>query len=140
MKIISRHLLIFFGLATLWTILFRWRLSEAIAQEDADQAVIVAIFYGLAMGLSGFLTGRANGTHQFFADLGLRWNLATYIAWGLVSELWFAIGNPSSGEQAEVVHWTLLLWGIGIALHAIVFLIINRNRNIRGLQKSEIFE
>ncbi len=85
------------------------------------------------------MTGRRDGRENFLFDAGFRWNLTTFLVWGLASEAWFLLGLHSVHETIRVVHITLLIWSGFLVLHFILFLILRR-RTIKGVHKSDIFE
>ena len=72
-------------------------------------------------------------------DAGFRWNLTTWIVWGLASEAWFLLGFHSHCESIRVLHITLLIWSGFLLIHFVVFLILRR-KTIKGIHKTDIFE
>jgi hypothetical protein len=139
MKIISRNLLLYAGLLFVYTILFRFGLSNLLTAEKWLWVMIIAILYGGMIFITAWMTGRKDGKENFLFDAGFRWNLTTGIFWGLASELWFLLGLHSEHENIRVVHITLLIWSGFLILHFILFMIL-RKRTIRGVHKTDIFE
>jgi len=139
MKIVSRNLLLFAFLLLVYTILFRFGLSTLLAAEEWVWVWVIAVAYGAMIFVTAWTTGKRDGMNNFLFDAGFRWNLTTFIAWGIASEAWFLLGFHSEHESIRIVHITLLIWSGFLILHLILFLIL-RKRTIKGVHKSDIFE
>lgn len=139
MKIITKNLLLFAGLLFTYTLLFRFGLSSLLTAEKYAWVVLLSVFYGGIIFVTAWMTGRRDGKENFLFDAGFRWNLTTFIVWGLVSEAWFLLGLGSAYEPIRIVHITLLIWSVFLVLHFILFLILRR-RTIKGVHKTDIFE
>jgi len=139
MKIISRNLLIYALLLLIYSLLFRFGLSALLTAERWAWVVLISVAYGAAIFFTAWTTGKRDGMNNFLFDAGFRWNLTTFIIWGLASEAWFLLGWHSAHESIRVVHITLLIWSGFLFLHFILFLILRR-RTIKGVHKSDIFE
>ena len=139
MKIITRNLLLFASLLFIYTILFRYGLGALLDAEEYTWVMIISILYSSVTCLTGWMTGRRDGKENFLFDAGFRWNLCTWIVWGIASEGWFLLGLHSAQESIRVVHITLLIWSGFLALHFLLFLIL-RKRTIKGVHKTDIFE
>ncbi|MFH0757861.1 MAG: hypothetical protein V2B15_11280 [Bacteroidota bacterium] len=139
MKIISKNLLLFAGLLFVYTLLFRFGLSDLLNAEKYTWVWVLAFFYGAAIFATAWMTGRRDGMENFLFDAGLRWSLTTFLVWGGVSEAWFLLGLGARQESIRMVHITLLIWSGFLVLHFILFLIL-RKRTIKGIYKSDIFK
>ncbi len=139
MKIISKNLLLFAFLLLAYTLLFRFGLGSLLTAEKYGFVAIISLLYGGIIFVTGWMTGRRDGRENFLFDAGFRWNLTTFLVWGLASEAWFLLGLHSVHETIRVVHITLLIWSGFLVLHFILFLILRR-RTIKGVHKSDIFE
>jgi len=139
MKIISKNLLLFAFLLLAYTLLFRFGLGSLLTAEKYGFVAIISLLYGGIIFVTGWMTGRRDGRESFLFDAGFRWNLTTFLVWGLASEAWFLLGLHSVHETIRVVHITLLIWSGFLVLHFILFLILRR-RTIKGVHKSDIFE
>jgi hypothetical protein len=139
MKIITRNLLLFALLLFVYTILFRFGLGQLLEAENWVWVVIIAVLYGAMIFVTAWTTGKRDGMENFFFDAGFRWNLTTFVVWGITSEAWFLLGLHSTYETIRVVHITLLIWSGFLLLHLILFLVL-RKRTIKGVHKTDIFE
>ena len=139
MKIISKNLLLFAFLLLAYTLIFRFGLGSLLTAEKYGFVAIISLLYGGIIFVTGWMTGRRDGRENFLFDAGFRWNLTTFLVWGLASEAWFLLGLHSVHETIRVVHITLLIWSGFLVLHFILFLILRR-RTIKGVHKSDIFE
>ena len=139
MKIISKNLLLFAFLLLAYTLLFRFGLGSLLTAEKYGFVAIISLLYGGIIFVTGWMTGRRDGRENFLFDAGFRWNLTTFLVWGLASAAWFLLGLHSVHETIRVVHITLLIWSGFLVLHFILFLILRR-RTIKGVHKSDIFE
>ncbi len=139
MKIISRNLLLFALLLLIYTVLFRFGLGSLLTAEKWAWVVIISVAYGAMIFVTAWMTGKRDGMNNFLFDAGFRWNLTTFIVWGLASEGWFLLGFHSAYESIRIVHITLLIWSGFLLLHLILFLILRR-RTIKGIHKTNIFD
>jgi hypothetical protein len=139
MKIFSRNLLLFAFLLLVYTLLFRFGLGSLLTAEKYGLVAIISVLYGAIIFVTAWTTGRRDGKENFLFDAGFRWNMTTYVVWGVASEAWFLLGLQSKHESIRVVHITLLIWGVFLLLHFILFLILRR-RTIKGVHKMDIFE
>jgi hypothetical protein len=101
--------------------------------------MVSGVVYGVVIFITAWQLGKGHSLKKFVFDAGLGFNLATYIIWGLVSELWFIFGYNSRYESITAVHYTLFIWGVFVVIHFIVYLRLKR-RTIKGVLKSEIFD
>lgn len=139
MKIITRNLLFFAGLLFAYTLLFRLGLSSLLTAEKFGWVALISVFYGGIIFVTAWMTGRNDGRENFLFDAGFRWNMTTFLIWGVASEAWFLLGLHSAYESIRIVHITLLIWSGFLVLHFILFLIL-RKRTIKGVHKTDIFE
>jgi len=139
MKIISRNLLLYALLLFVYTITFRFGLGELLTAEKWIWVIFISVAYGAMIFFTAWTTGKRDGMNNFLFDAGFRWNLCTFLVWGIASEAWFLLELQSAHENIKVVHITLLIWSGFLVLHFILFLILRR-RTIKGVHKSDIFE
>lgn len=139
MKIITKNLLLFASLLFVYTLLFRYGLGSLLDAERWGWVAIISVLYGGLIFITAWTTGRRDGKETFLFDAGFRWNLTTFVIWGIASEAWFLLGLHSAHESIRVVHITLLIWSGFLVLHFILFLILRR-RTIHGVHKTDIFE
>jgi hypothetical protein len=139
MKIFSRNLLLFAFLLLVYTLRFRFGLGSLLTAEKYGLVAIISVLYGAIIFVTAWTTGRRDGKENFLFDAGFRWNMTTYVVWGMASEARFLLGLHSKHESIRVVHITLLIWGVFLLLHFILFLILRR-RTIKGVHKMDIFE
>ena len=139
MKIITRNLLLFALLLFIYTLLFRFGLGALLTAEKYGLVAIISILYGGIIFVTAWMTGRRDGRENFLFDAGFRWNMTTFVVWGVASEAWFLLGLHSAYENIRVVHITLLIWSGFLLLHFLLFLIL-RKRTIKGVHKTDIFE
>lgn len=139
MKIVSRNLLLFAFLLLIYTLAFRYGLGALLTAEKWIWVLIISVAYGAAIFVTAWMTGKRDGMQNFLFDAGFRWNLTTFLVWGVASETWFLLGLHSSHESIRVVHITLLIWSGFLILHFILFLVLRR-RTIKGIHKTNIFD
>jgi len=139
MKIISRNLLLFAFLLFAYSLAFRFGLSSLLTAEKWAWVVIISVAYGAAIFVTAWMTGKRDGINNFLFDAGFRWNLTTFIVWGIASEGWFLLGLHSAHESIRIVHFSLLIVSGFLLLPLILFLILRR-RTIKGIHKTNIFE
>lgn len=139
MKIISRNLLLYALLLFIYTVLFRFGLSSLLTAEKWIWVICISVAYGAIIFVTAWMTGKRDGMNNFLFDAGFRWNLTTFIVWGIASEAWFLLGFHSVHEAIRIVHITLLIWSGFLILHFILFLIL-RKRTIKGVHRTNIFD
>jgi len=139
MKFYTKQLGLFALLFAIYTIIFRYLLSNSLDNEQYSVIWIYAILYAVVIFVTAWNLGKADGTQNIFFDAGLRFHVTNYLIFGIISELWFILGFNSAKESLYVVHYTMIFWGLGVLLHLIIFLLL-RKRTIRGIERSEIFD
>ena len=107
MKILSRNLLLYAFLLFVYTLLFRFGLGALLTAEKWFWVIIIAVVYGGMIFFTAWTTGKRDGMENFLFDAGFRWNLTTFVVWGIASEAWFLLGLHSLHETIRVVHITL---------------------------------
>jgi hypothetical protein len=139
MKAFTKNLLLFSIGAIVLTILFRFTLSSMLQRELFKYIWAITIFYGIAMFIMGWVFGKKERQTLPLYDIGFRFHLATFIVCNLIAEIWFFLGLQSDYEKIKAVHLTMIIWGIVLLIHFLIFLITRKN-SIHGIKKSEIFE
>jgi hypothetical protein len=135
----SKFLFVFMLLFAGYTIAFRILLSQSLDQGHFNLVWWIAAIYAVITFATGFLTGYASRKELQFFDIGFRSNLYSFVTWSFISELWFRVGSPSRHESISILHITILIWGLILAVHFIIFLFLRR-KSIRGLNRDQIFD
>lgn len=138
MKTINKYFVWFALLFTIYTVLFRYFLSNSLNKHEFSLLWLYAIVYGILIIVTSWYLGKADGIKNFLFNSGFRFHFTSYVIWGVVSELWFVLGFSSKYESVSTVHLTLLFWGLGVLLHFIISLILRKN-TIKGIHKSDVF-
>ena len=139
MKTITPYLLKFAVAATFLTIVFRYFLSYGIDNKSAIIIALSAVFYGIAMFISGWYFGRKDGEYLPIYDVGFRFHACTYLVHNLISVLWFTFNFNSSYEQLQIIYITALLWGVLLIIHLLFYLYARKN-SINNLYKKDLFD
>ena len=92
MKIISRNLLLFALLLLIYTVLFRFGLGSLLTAEKWAWVLVISVAYGAMIFVTAWMTGKRDGMNNFLFDAGFRWNLTTFIVWGLLLKPGFCLG------------------------------------------------
>ena len=138
MKIFTKQLIIFAILMALYTLAFRIGLTYCIGHSAWVMLGIFALLYGVTIGFTAFLLGKADAQDNPFFDLGLRFHVTSYLIWSAVSFGWFYLGYPHHYEHVTDILHILIYWGFILILHTVIFLIARKD-TIRGIRKDEIF-
>jgi len=139
MKFITKNLVLYAVLLSVYSIAFRYALSSVLEAEKFVFSIVLGVIYGVLIIITAWILGKVHSIKKFVFDAGLGFNVTTYIVWGLVSELWFILGFNSRFENIRSVHYALIIWGVFLIIHFIVYLRL-RSRTIKGVLKSEIFD
>ena len=139
MKTITTYLLRFALTATIFTIIFRHFLSDGIEKNSAITIALSAIFYGIAMFISGWYFGKKDEEYLPIFDVGLRFHLTTYIVHNLISLLWIGLGFGANNEKLNLSVIVAIFWGFFLFLHVIYYLLLRKN-SINNLSKKDLFD
>ena len=139
MKFITKNLIAYALLLLVYSLIFRYTLSSVLEAEKFIWAMVSGVVYGVVIFITAWKLGKGHSIKKFIFDAGLGFNVTTYIVWGLVSELWFILGLNSAYENIRSVHYTLIIWGVFLVIHFLIYLRL-RSRTIKGVLKSEIFD
>lgn len=139
MKTITKYLLRFVLVASIFTIVFRFFLSYGIENKSDVIMSISAVLYGVSMFCIGWYFGWKDGSYLPILDIGFRFHLATYIVHNTISILWIIFGLGAKYEKLNSVIYVGLYWGVFLFLHFIVYILARKN-SIKGLNKEDIFE
>jgi len=139
MKFITKNLIAYALLLLVYTLIFRYTLSNVLESEKFILAMVSGVVYGVLIFITAWILGKAHTIKKFVFDAGLGFNVTTYIIWGLVSELWFILGFNSKYENIRSVHYALIIWGVFLIIHFLIYWRL-RSRTIKGVLKSEIFD
>jgi hypothetical protein len=139
MKSITKNLLIFAAGLIILTILFRFGLSEMLKSKNFAIVMVISSLYGLLVFIIGWIFGKKDYETLPLYDIGFRFHFATYLVCNLIAEAWFYFGLQSQYENVKTIHLTAILWGIGLIIH-FIFFVITRKHAINGIKKTEIFD
>ena len=139
MKIFSKNLTLFCISTFLVMVLFRILMSYFLSIHAVIAAWGTSISWGLSMFFVGWYFGKKECDELPFYQSGYRFHIATYVIFGLVSFSWFSVGMKAPQENMYQLNITMLLWGVCLLVHSIIFF-INKSGAIKGLNKSEIFD
>ena len=139
MKFITKNLIAYAFLLLAYSLIFRYTLSSLLDAEKFILAMVSGVVYGVLIFITAWILGKAHSVKKFVFDAGLGFNVTTYIVWGLVSELWFILGFNSKYESIISVHYALIIWGVFLVLHFLIYWRL-RSKTIKGVLKSEIFD
>jgi hypothetical protein len=136
---ITSYLLKFAFVATILVIIFRYFLSYGIENESRLIIVLSSVSYSICMFIAGFYFGKKDGNFLPIYDVGFRFHFTTYLVHNIISELWFILKFNSGFERIERIHQTVIIWGILLLIHFIIFMLM-RKKSFKGLDKKELFE
>jgi len=139
MKIFTKNLILFSVSLFLLTVSFRYLLSTLLQNQSFSYAIILSVAYGVIIFFISLFFAKRDKSDLPWYDVGFRFHLATYIVCNLVAECWFVLRLQSDYEKVKAIHLTVFIWGFGLCIHFIYFLITRKN-TINGIRKSEIFE
>lgn len=135
----TSNLLKFAAVASVLTVTFRLFLSIGIENRSNAIIMVSAIAYFIAMFLAGWIFGKKEWNHLPIHDVGFRFHLTTYLAYIILSELWFALNFHHKSETIITIHITAAIWGVFLLCHFIYYLYIRKN-TINHLDKEELFD
>ena len=139
MKIVSKYLIYWAISFLVLTATFRFGLSSFLEAGKYDLVILIASLYAILIFIAGWVFGKAHGMKSIKFDLGLSFNLTGFVIFSLVSLLWFRAGMNSGTESIQSVYLAMLIWGIFLVTHIIIFF-ITRKDTIKGIHKSDIFD
>lgn len=139
MKTTTKNLIIYALILMVLTILFRYVMSLALANEIFYMPWPIGIVYGTIIFIIAWNFGKRIRLDLPILDLGFRMHFVTYLVCNIIGEAWFIFGFHSRFEHIRVIHITALAWGVGLLFHYISFRFARKD-SIKGLKKSEIFD
>lgn len=139
MKLITKDLLRFAVAASILTLIFRYFLSMGIDHNSIGIILIISLFYGVSMFLSGMYWGRRDRHHLPIFDVGFRFHLCTFIVHQIISYIWLAGGFASEKEDYGPFYSVMIIWGAILLIHAVIFF-RTRNKTYKNLNKRDLFE
>jgi len=92
------------------TVLFRFVLTTALIHENIVLVFTAALLYGVFMFTTGWIFGKKDHEYLPIYDIGFRFHFATYLAYNLVSELWFLLGFAAPTESVAIIHIGAGIW------------------------------
>ncbi|MDL2240832.1 hypothetical protein LJC69_04335 [Bacteroidales bacterium OttesenSCG-928-K22] len=140
MKIFTSNLLKFTALTVITTALFKLALSGLLKNGLILPTIIIAIIFGLMMFFFGWYFGKKDYEYLPIFDLGLRYNVVTFIIFNGISELWFVFKFNAPYENITSQRICEAIWLLIIIVHLIVYLIYKKKHSYKGLDKAELFE
>lgn len=139
MKTITHNLVKFAIAAIILAILFRFFLTYGIENRSNLIISFSALFYAIAMFMSGWIFGKKDQEYLPIYDVGFRFHLTTYLIHNSISELWFLFDFNSKDETITIIHFTTIIWSLFIIGHFILFLWTRKNA-INSLDKKDLFD
>ena len=139
MKSITKNLVYFSIVLFITTILFRYVLSSMLQNRLFSLIWFFVIGYGVTIFIFGWIFGKRDQLTLPLYDIGFRFHLATYIICNLIAEGWYLLNLQSDYENIRSVHLTVIIWGVFLLIHYILFLVTRKNA-IKGIKRSELFE
>ena len=134
MKVVTKQLILFALIFAGYTLAFRALLSNALETEAYGTVWIYSVLYGGFTFITAWYLGKSEGNKSFLFDAGLRFHVVTFLVWGIVSEFWFLLGYGASSEPISIVHFTLFFWGIGLLIHAGIYLYLRKDKEFCFIQ------
>ncbi len=135
MNFINRYVLLFAGIAIVASSTFMLLLYDMLTSKTYTGIAIISALYGIILFVSALLIGRKDVYEGY---LGFNYHLTTYLVCNSVPIVLATAGMLPEYFIGQTLSMAVF-WGIGLVVHFIVFL-INRKRNIRGFDKTEVFE
>lgn len=139
MKLFTKNLTLYLVCLFTLTVLFRYSLSKLLKNQSFSNSILLSVLYGVIIFFMSMFFAKRDKSDLPWYDVGFRFHLATYIVCNFVAECWFFLDLQSDYENVKAIHLTVFVWGIGLCIHFIYFLITRKN-TINGIRKSEIFE
>lgn len=139
MKTVTRYLVGFAIAAFLLTIAFKCSLSFSLDRQQFVATKIFSVLYALSMFAFGWFFGKKDGAYLPIFDVGFRFHFTTFVIHNLVCGLWFLLKLNSVREKAESFYTILIVWGILLLAHFIIYLAL-RKKTIDGLNRDDLFE
>ena len=139
MKPLTKNLVYFSIFFFIGAVVFRYCLSNCIENRNTQLLWVIPLSYFVFNLFIGRHFGKRDYETLPFYDIAFRFHLATYIIFNGVSVLWFFMHFNSHFEDIGAVLITAALWGIGLLLHFISYLVAGK-RTINGIDKADIFE
>jgi hypothetical protein len=139
MKILSLNQLRFAAAFFVLTLFIQAAITILLNAEKFALVWIPIPFYIIIVFIAGWYLGRKDNEILPLAVTGFKFHLITYLVANGISLAKHQLGLASIYESINSVYLTIILWGLGLLLHYILFLIV-RKGSIKGISKSEIFE
>lgn len=136
MKMINRHILLYSSIVLIsclaYCLLFRYW------NETGHQKRIPWVFltYLLIVFGSALLISRKDEHHNYY---GFSYHLATYIIANGVPLL-LSLAGILPRETFSATLFVMSVWGIGLAFHLGMYLLVFRKRTIRHYDKEDVFK
>tara|TARA_B100001093_G_scaffold506142_1_gene564591 strand:+ start:632 stop:1054 length:423 start_codon:yes stop_codon:yes gene_type:complete len=136
---ITKSLIQFITVTTFLTVIFRISLSEFLNEQLWSFVFIPPLIYFILMYVSGRYFGIKEYKYLPIGDIGFRFHVSTFIVFLIVSYLMYYLGYMSNSEPRGILDITILIWGIFLIIHMILFF-KSKNDNIMGINKEDIFD
>lgn len=135
MNFINRYVIRFALMAAIFSTTFYLAMEYFISTENPSMVWISAIVYGIVMFLSGLLVGRKDIYEGY---IGVNYHLATYVVCNLMPIVLVAIGWLTVMGY-KMILFIMAVWGFSLLIHILAY-VSRRKRNIKGFDKTELFE
>lgn len=139
MKSITKNLIYFSIILFITTLVFRYALSTMLHNKLFNYIWFLTVGYGVIVFIFGWVFGKRDNLTLPLYDIGFRFHLATFIICNSIAEAWYLLNLQSAYENIKWVHLTVIIWGVVILLHYILYIITRKNA-IQGIKKSDLFE
>lgn len=139
MKYITKNLVIHSVIFLLSSFLFRYLISWSLTNNHFHGVWIVSAIYFISLTVMIWRFSVLDKKHLPLYDLGLRFHVATFFIWFLVSLIWFEFGSISTHEHIIQVYIASVIWLVILLIHFIMYR-LTRKKSFKGLKKSEIFD
>ena len=136
---ITKSLIQFITVTTFLTVIFRISLSKFLNEQLWSFVFIPPLIYFILMYVSGRCFGIKEYNYLPIGDIGFRFHVSTFIVFLIVSYLMYYLGYMSNSEPRGILDITILIWGIFLIIHMILFF-KSKNDNIKGINKENIFD
>lgn len=140
MKIFTKNFFLFILIFAITTIAFRYLLSYSLDNEMYRIINFIAVGYAIVLFVSGWYLGKKDSFYLPQNDIGLRFSIASFILWVVISYSWFYLKQNASSENIKGVYIGAIIWGGIILFQIFIYLIYAKRKNIKGINKNDIFE
>ena len=136
MKFINTHIIRFCLIAIVLTIAFFFLLNRSVINGEYVFSIVLSITYGVTMFFNGLLNGKKD---IYEGHYGFNYHLFTYVISYCLPWIMASIGLIDERFIAQSIQ-IAKYWGIGLTIHAVIYVVLRKSRAIKDFDKGEIFE